>query len=83
MIDTFVTKLEILAQDNIALAAISALINERIEKEKPVVGLTDSNNSLGEKFRAYETAKDILNGFFIDIENYKRDKSNKTFNKSV
>lgn len=75
-------RLEKLANDEITLSAISALINERIEKERPIVTNNDDDKKLGEKFRAYETAKDMLNGFFVDIESYKnKSETNQGFQK--
>jgi len=80
MNDLLKSRLEILAQDELTLAAISALINERIEKEKPTIDGDDT--TLGQKFRAYESAKEMLRGFFIDIETFKNKKeADKGFSK--
>ena len=82
MNEIFQSKLNLLAQDQIMIEAIKTLITERIEKEKPIIEKTDDNKILGEKYRAYENAKNILNGFFKDIESFEDKKVNpKDFNK--
>lgn len=75
-------KLRILASDPIALQALKMIFAERIEKEKPEIGILADNSILGEKFRAYEVAKTIVNKSFLDILNYKvTPKSINNFNK--
>jgi hypothetical protein len=70
-------RLEILAQDEIAVKALKALIENRIELSKPSIEPTDNDKVLGEKYRAYEQAKNLLNGVIQDIETYNI-KKNKT-----
>ena len=83
MKDILQDKLKRLSEDTLIIEAIMALINERIEKEKPEIGKTDNDKVLGEKFRAYENAKNMLNGILQDIEIYDINKTNsKEFNKS-
>ena len=83
MKDILQDKLKRLSEDTLMIEAIMALINERIEKEKPEIGKTDNDKVLGEKFRAYENAKNMLNGILQDIEIYDINKTNsKEFNKS-
>jgi len=82
MKDILQDKLKRLSEDTLMIEAIMALINERIEKEKPEIGKTDNDKVLGEKFRAYENAKNMLNGILQDIEIYDINKTNsKEFNK--
>lgn len=50
--------------------ALSELIKERIEKEKPTIERSDDDKMLGEKFRAYEQAQRILTGLLLDIESH-------------
>ena len=75
-------KLQIIAQDELLLTSIRAIFNKRIEKEKPQIAETNDNVLLGEKYRAYEQAKQILDKVFVDINSYKiNKKSPKNFNK--
>jgi len=81
MNDILKSKLEILNNDEDFLNAIRAVIDERIEKEKPKVGESD-DNLLGQKYRAYEQAKVLLDKGFNDIKDYQRgSKKVKTFDK--
>lgn len=77
-------KLQQLAEDNTAIQAITAVFSARIEKEKPIAKESDDNELLGQKYRAYEDAKKMLNEALKDIENYKlRPKPDKGFDKSI
>ena len=64
-------RLEILANDEVALQAIRASFEERIEKEKPDIETTEDNEALGERYRAYLQAIYILNEVMVDIESRK------------
>ena len=64
-------RLEILANDEVALKAIRLAFEERIEQEKPDIEKNDDDILLGQKYRAYLQAKNILNQSMIDIEGYK------------
>lgn len=76
-------KLEILSQDKLMLQAIWEVFNEGIEKHKPNIGLTDNNTILGEKFRAYEIAKNILGDVMTNLESYQNNQINhKPLNKA-
>jgi len=59
------------ALDDVAIAAITALFTVRIEVERPLIGENDSNLLLGEKYRSYEQAKELLRKVLIDLEAYK------------
>lgn len=75
-------KLQVILGDEILLSALKVVFGETIEKVKPIIGTTDDNALLGEKYRAYETAKQILEQGFIDLLSYKIiRKSDKQFNK--
>ena len=67
-------KLRILAQDSLMLNAISVIINERIDKERPAIETTDDDSVLGQKFRAHEEAKKILQGILVDLSSYSHTK---------
>jgi hypothetical protein len=82
MNDLLKSKLEIIVNDDLLLQAIRAVFDEAIEKEKPEIREGQDNNLLGEKYRAYEKAKQIIKQGFNDLMLYKviKDKP-KTFNK--
>lgn len=68
--------------DKLMMEAVKAAFNRRIEMEKPMVQSDDSNELLGEKYRAYEKAKEILNKSIIDIQSYQyKPKKSEGFNK--
>ncbi len=76
-------KLATLADDEILLKAIKEVFNERIEQEKPEVREGQDNALLGEKYRAYEKGKEIIEKGFTDLLSYKASKEPiKSFNKS-
>jgi len=75
-------KLRVLAEDELTLQAIRVVISERIELEKPIVNEPFDDLLLGQKYRAYNQAKKILDEVLIDISTYKENKNNKEkFNK--
>lgn len=71
MNDTIKDKLKIIANDEILLVALKVIFDERIEKEKPVIGDNNDDKIIGQKYRAYEKAKDIVDKTFQDLNNYK------------
>ena len=75
-------KLQQILNDELLLSAIRNVFDETIEEFKPNVGETTDNVLLGEKFRSYETAKEIIKKGFINLLSYKINKKvEKTFNK--
>ena len=64
-------KLQVIAGDELLIDAVKTVFARRIELEKPEVKDDDDNVLLGEKYRAYEKAKSILNLAIIDITDYK------------
>ena len=82
MQDVLKNKLERINNDEVMLTALRTVLEARILAEKPEVGKTDDNYLLGQKYRSDEKAKDILLGYFIDIDSYKKGNKNaKSFNK--
>jgi hypothetical protein len=76
-------KLSILAGDESSLMAIQEIFSEQIELEKPTVEKGDNDSVLGQKFRAYEKAKEILKQTLFSIQTYKINKeNNNAFNKA-
>jgi len=75
-------KLAIILNDELLISSIEAVFNETINKSKPDIEKTDNNSVLGEKYRSYEIAKQIIKQGFIDLRSYQEDnKVNKTFKK--
>lgn len=75
-------QLRVLADNQVMLSAIETVFRERVEKEQPEIRPTDSDEVLGQKYRAYETAKIILNWAIKDIEAHKDNPNNsKKFNR--
>ena len=75
-------KLQIILKDEILLKTIEEVFNQTIEEFLPIIDNTNDNAVLGEKYRAYETAKKIIQRGFIDLlsfKSYPKDKA--SFNK--
>ena len=82
MNDILKDRLEVLANDEVALKAIKAAFEERIEEEKPDIEKGDDDMVLGQKYRAYRLAKSFLEETMTEIEGYKNIKTNSSeFNK--
>ena len=64
-------KLQQLNEDRLMLEAIRFVFKERIEKEKPDIEKLNDNQVIGEKYRAYDQAKKLLNEVLVDIDSYK------------
>jgi len=64
------------------LNAVRKVFIKRVEQEKPVIGDAD-NMKLGEKYRAYEQAGEMIKKGFDDLLAYKVEKKpDKGFDKS-
>ena len=75
-------RLQIILNDEVLLDAIRAVFDQAIEKAKPEVNENDDNNVLGEKYRAYELAKSILEEGFIGLYSHQiKKKGDKSFNR--
>jgi len=57
--------------DEIMFRALQEAFYERIDKEKPIIGETDDDIKIGQRTRAYEKAKEIIDKTFIDIKSLK------------
>ena len=82
MNETLNDKLRVLAEDKITLEAIKAVFDNVIEKFKPDVEKMEDDNIVGQKYRAYIQAKNLVKYAFQDIEarkvsNVKTDKENR------
>ena len=81
--DLEIDKLQVLLGDEVMLATISKVFNKVIEENSPKV--KDENNTvLGEKYRAYELSKTIIQQGFTELNNYVREKKNeKVINRAI
>ena len=75
-------KLAIILNDELLISSIEAVFSETVDKSRPEIEKTNNNSVLGEKYRSYEIAKQIIKQGFIDLRSYQEDnKVNKTFKK--
>lgn len=65
----FKEKLNIIAHDKVLIGALSEVFDEEVNKHKPIIKDNESNNLLGEKFRSYFVAKEIVDGVLKYILN--------------
>ena len=65
-------KIEILTSNEVLVADLYDIFNSAIEEGKPKISSVDNNWMLGEKYRAYETGKQIIGRVFISLRNHKR-----------
>ena len=65
------SKLEIIVNDDLLIQALKAVFDERIEQEKPQILEVENNEALGERYRAYEVAKILIEKSFVDLMSYK------------
>jgi len=84
MNELFKDKLGLAANDDLLLAAIKAVFDETIDEARPQIDESNNNAALGEKFRAYEISKNIIEHSFVELRSYKLGKTKtKTFNKEL
>ncbi len=75
-------KLQRILGDNVLLNAIWQIFMETLEANRPIIGQLEDNALIGEKYRAYEVARVILQAGFQNMKSYEDNKINKkTFNK--
>lgn len=82
MNEIYKDKLRVIASDELTVKVLRALFEERLARERPSIVETDNNDLLGQKFRAYEEAKLIIDEAFKDLmENKEFKKLDNSFNK--
>ncbi|MAH43193.1 hypothetical protein CL614_05760 [archaeon] len=64
-------KLARLVGDSALLQAVKNVFDAGIEKARPDIEKTDNDQILGEKYRAYIVAKNLLEEVLKDIDSYK------------
>ena len=67
-----IDKLEALAGDDNTLKALEKLFTETIKEYEPKIGETEDDVNIGQRYRAHEKSREILQSAFIKLLNYKR-----------
>ena len=65
-----IEQLEIFLANDTLKAVVAKVLNHIIELERPEVRANDTNDVLGEKYRAYELSKQRIKKGFNEINNY-------------
>ena len=68
-------KLQLLLGDAILMAIIEKFLKDAVERAKPRVQAGDSDLIIGQKYRAYEDARQILEIALMDLKSYEREKA--------
>lgn len=77
-------RLEQLSQDKILFYTLLQVFNEEIERNTPRVNEVDNDETLGQKYRAYQEAKFLISECFKIIKMYEEKKISKEFlNKAI
>ena len=66
-------KLQIILNDDLLFEAIELVFKMTIENFKPNTTETDNNLLIGEKYRAYENASQLLKETFENLKSYKKE----------
>jgi hypothetical protein len=74
-------RLKVLSSDEIAVKALRELFRQAIQNREPKLEESKENNLLGEEYRAYLEAKNIINNAFLDLDGY-QDEIKKTPHKN-
>ena len=69
--------LQILLTNELLLGIVYKVFCEAIEINRPEINANDDNTRLGEKYRAYELSKDILDAGLKSLESYRVGSKNK------
>lgn len=77
MNQTEIDRLQILLNDEFLIQIINKLFTQTVEEALPEVSVVENNEKLGEKYRAYLQAKEILANGFIKLLSYKDSKVGK------
>ena len=63
--------LQIVLNSDAIMGALRSVFREAADRERPTAGIAD-NGVLGERYRAYETAQNILEKAFSELEMYRK-----------
>ena len=72
-----IDRLQIILNDEGLLRSLYKVIDEVTEVNRPKVQADDTNSVIGEKYRAFEQAKKIINAGFIELQSYRKLKVDK------
>ena len=72
--ETQIDSLQILLTNDHLLSAVKRVFEEATEVNRPQIMPTDDNKLLGERYRAYENAKNIIETAFTSLNSYKKGK---------
>lgn len=70
-------KLQQLLHNDFLLGIIKEVFEIETEKQKPKINAVDNDETLGQKYRAYIEAKEIIRECFAELESYKTERGNK------
>jgi hypothetical protein len=73
--DLLKSRLELIANDELMIKALRAVVDDRIAKVSPDIDKTNDNKILGEKYRAVKEAEKLIDGVLEDISSYKTQRS--------
>lgn len=78
-----IDKLQQILHDKLLMSSIKTVVDQSIEKHKPIPNEMTDNSLLGEQYRAYQKGKEMVESAFNDLFSYKKNQKDKTdFNKS-
>ena len=77
MNDLYKDKLQIILNDEHLFNAVRAVFYDTMEKHHPLVNEQNDNQVIGEKYRAYEQSRKIIEDGFTNLLSYKLDKRTK------
>ena len=72
--ETQIDSLQILLTNDHLLGAVKRVFEEATEVNRPQIMPTDDDKLLGERYRAYENAKNIIETAFTSLNSYKKGK---------
>ena len=72
-----IDRLQIILNDEGLLRSVYKVLDEITEVNRPKVQADDTNSIIGEKYRAFEQAKNIINAGFIELQSYRKLKVDK------
>lgn len=62
-------KLKVIANDSYTLSALREVLEETVDKHRPTLD-GSSDAVLGQKYRAYMTARELISHFFVELGGY-------------
>ena len=67
-----IDRLQILLNDEFLLKTVEKIFTKAIQDSEPKISEVNDDVQLGQKYRAYDTAKEILKDGFITLLNYRK-----------